>query len=79
MENAGRVSEVGLAVAYGLGALLVATAAVATVSLQPWASAPIVTLVLLAVAGALGGLGAVSPSSAPTQQDLTETRESTYQ
>jgi hypothetical protein len=75
MENAGQVSEVGLAAAYGLGALVVAAAAAVTLHLQPWISAPIVALVLLAVAGALRGLRAVSPSAGITQQDLTEIRE----
>ena len=75
MKNASQVSEVGLAVAYGLGALVVAAVAAGTLHLQPWASAPIVALVLLAVAGALRGLRAVSPSAAITQQDLTEIRE----
>jgi hypothetical protein len=79
MRNAGRVSEVGLAAAYGLGALVIAAAAVLTMPLQPWASAPIVAMVLLAVACTLQGLRAVSPSSGLTQQDLTETKESTSQ
>jgi hypothetical protein len=79
MRNAGQISEVGLAAAYGLGALVVAAAAILTLHLQPWASAPIVALVLLAVAGTLQGLRAVSPSSGLTQQDSTETKESAYQ